>query len=232
MCVLSFALNAGVLLQANAASLTGYAYGEFSHPIAGYNDLFSINNRDLGHSSSSSSVFNWGSARHTPHGSQFRFDGTASDAHETDFSVRTGTAFSLGEFTYTNLPTYRSKNVKGVDFRINVNLTDIGWSSFDYSLNIENTPNGGPNEADYVSLSGAPNDVFFEHAGQSYSLEVLGFTRNNGATFESYTFANENSFTSAEVYARVQVVPVPAAVWLFVSGGLVLISFTKSKRKT
>jgi hypothetical protein len=231
MYVLFLIFCAGFTLQAKAISLSGYAYGEFSQPIAGPNDLFRIHNADLGYSSTSSSVFNWGAARRSPHGSQFRFDGVASDAHETDFSVLTGSAFSLGEFTYTNLPTHRSSGVKGVDFRINVKFSDIGWSSFDYSLNIDNTPNDGTNEADYVSLSGAPDNVYFEHNGQSYLFEVLGFSRNDGATFEDYTFADENSSTSAGIYARVQVVPIPAAVWLFVSGGIVLISFTKGMRK-
>jgi len=231
LCILCFVISTGFMLQVKAASLAGYAYGEFSNPVTGRNDQYFINNSDLGYSSSSSSVFNWGVAKGPRHGSQFRFDGAASDAHEKDFSILTGNAFSLGEFTYINLPTYRSKNVKGVDFRINVNLTDIGWSSFDYSLNIDNTPNDGGNAADYVSILGGTNNMLFDHAGKSYLFEVLGFSRDEGLTFEDYTFAKENSFTSAEIYAQVRVVPIPAAVWLFVSGGIVLISFTKGMRK-
>ena len=39
-------------------------------------------------------------------------------------------------------------------------------------------------------------------------------------------FADENTSASAEIYAQVQVVPIPATVWLLISGGIVLMLFT------
>lgn len=230
-CIAFLILCCAPVLQAKAVSLSGYVYGEFSHPLAGCADEYHINNADLGHSSSSSSVFSWGASRHSPYGSQFSFDGASSDAHETDFSVSSGSAFSLGQFTYTNLPTRRSSSVEGIDFRVNINLSGVGWSSFDYSLSIDNTPNNGGNDADHVGLKNRPDDVFFDYAGQSYMLEVLGFSRDSGLTFEDYATVAERSSTTAEIYARVQVVPVPAAVWLFVSGGIALVSITRRSTK-
>lgn len=230
-CAVFFMLCSFPVLQANAVSLSGYAYGEFSHPQAGRADQIHIRNADLGYSSSSSSVFSWGVNRHSPYGSRFSFDGASSDAYEADFSISPGSAFSLGNFTYTNLPTYRSSGVKGVDFRVNINLSGVGWSSFDYSLSIDNTPNNGVNDADHVGLKNRSDNVFFDYAGQSYMMEVLGFSRDGGLTFENYASVEERSSTTAEIYARVQVVPIPAAIWLFVSGSIALLSIARRSVK-
>lgn len=217
-------------VQAQAATFSGYAYGGFTNPVAGYGDYIYLDNNDLGYYSRAASVFNWGVSNYRRKGSQFRFDGSSSDSYEADFSVTDGMAFSLGDFTYINRATYYSDHVTSVDFDLNVNLSGIGWSSFGYSLDIENTPNGSTNEADFVMLSGLADNVFLEYQGQSYVFEILGFSRDGGQSFEDYTFAAENSYTTAEIYGRIQAVPVPAAVWLFASGLLTFGSLLRRNK--
>ncbi|MCW9047126.1 MAG: VPLPA-CTERM sorting domain-containing protein [Gammaproteobacteria bacterium] len=215
---------------ATSASFTGYAYGEFSNPVSGVNDYINIVNNDLGYYSSNKSNFNWGIDRRG-HSSQFRFDGNASDYVESDFTVSEGSAFSLGEFTYVNRATRYSADVSGVDFDLNVNLLGIGWSTFNYSLSIDNTPNGSKNVPDYVSLISQGEDSLFSYLGESYRFEILGFSRDGGLTFEDSTFANERSSTTAEIYGQIQAVPVPAALWLFGSGLLTLGALVKRKNR-
>ncbi|RDH81465.1 MAG: hypothetical protein DIZ80_15400 [endosymbiont of Galathealinum brachiosum] len=224
VCVLSGA--ALFSASAHSVSFSGYAYGEFSNPVASYGDYTSIRNNDLGYYSNDRSVFNWGLDYYN-RSSQFKFDGTASDAYEPDFSITDGVAFSLGDFTYYNKSTYYSSGVTGVDFDLNVKLNGVGWSTFDFSLGIDNTPNGSTNAPDYVNLTAFSEDSLFDYQGQSYAFEILGFSRDGGLTFENYTFADEHSKTTAQIYGRIQAVPVPAAFWLFGSGLIALASLVR-----
>ncbi|MCW8935957.1 MAG: VPLPA-CTERM sorting domain-containing protein [Gammaproteobacteria bacterium] len=215
--------------SATSASFTGFAYGDFSNPVSGVNDYINIVNNDLGYHRKDNSVFDWGIDKRG-NSSRFRFDGTASDYFEPNFTVTEGTAFSLGEFTYVNRATRYSANVTGIDFDLNVNLLGIGWSTFNYSLSIDNTPNGSKNVPDYVSLISQGEDSSFSYLGNSYRFEILGFSRDGGLTFEDSTFANERSYTTAEIYGQIQAVPVPAALWLFGSGLLTLGALLKRKK--
>lgn len=224
------AISGAALLSTSAtsASFTGYAFGDFSNPVSGFYDYISITNNDLGTYANDHSVFDWGIDRRG-RSSQFRFDGTASDYVEPNFAVTDGSAFSLGDFTYTNRATRYSAGVTGVDFDLNVNLLGIGWSTFNYSLSIDNTPNGSTNVPDYVSLISQGDDSLFSYLGQSYRFELLGFSRDGGLTFEDYTYANERSSTTAEIYGRIDAVPVPAALWLFGSGLVALGALVRRK---
>ena len=226
------AISGTVLLSTSAysASFTGYAYGDFSNPVSGVSDYIDIVNNDLGSNIHDQSVFNWGLNRRN-RSSQFRFDGAASDFVENNFTVSDGTAFSLGDFTYKNRATRFSGGVTGVDFDLNVNLLGIGWSTFSYSLGIDNTPNGSSNVPDYVSLLTQGEDSLFNYSGQSYRFEILGFSRDGGLTFEDSTYLNERSVTTAEIYGSIQAVPVPAALWLFGSGLLALGALAKRKNR-
>jgi len=224
--------SGAVLLStsASSASFTGYAYGDFSNPVSGANDYIKIVNNDLGYYSNDQSVFDWGIDR-KGRSSRFRFDGSASDYVESNFTITDGTAFSLGDFTYVNRSTRYSAGVTGVDFGLNVNLQGIGWSTFNYSLSIDNTPNGSSNVPDYVSLISQGEDSLFDYLGETYRFEILGFSRDAGLTFEESTYANERSSTTAEIYGRIQVVPVPAALWLFGSGLFTLGFLLKRKKR-
>lgn len=226
------AVSGALLLSTSAisASFTGYAYGDFSNPVSGVSDYINIANNDLGYYSNDQSIFDWGIDRRG-RSSRFRFDGTASDYVESNFTVTDGSAFSLGDFTYVNRATRYSAGVTGVDFDLNVNLQGIGWSTFNYSLSIDNTPNGSNNVPDYVSLISQGEDSLFSYLGESYRFEVLGFSRDGGLTFEDSTFANERSSTTAEIYGQIHAVPVPAALWLFGSGLLALGAVLKRKNR-
>ena len=229
VCVISSA--ALLSTSAYSVSFTGYAHGHFSNPVSGVNDYINISNKDYGYYSNESSVFGWGLNRRN-RSNQFRFDGTASDYVEADFSVNDGAAFSLGNFTYVNRSTYFAAGVTGVDFGLDVNLSGIGWTTFNYSMSIDNTLNVPNNVPDYVSSELTyEKGTLFSYLGQSYRFEMLGFSRDGGVTFENFTYVDEGSFTTAEIYGRIQAVPVPAALWLFGSGLLALGALVKRKNR-
>jgi len=227
------AISSAALLSTSAysVSFTGYAHGHFSNPVSGVSDYTNIANKDFGYYSNESSVFNWGLNRGN-HSSQFLFDGAASDYVESNFTVSDGSAFSLGDFTYVNRSTRYAAGVTGVDFGLDVNLSGIGWTTFNYSMSIDNTLNVPGNVPDYVSSQLTyEKGSLFSYLGQSYQFEVLGFSRDGGLTFEDFTYLNEGSSTTAEVYGRIQAVPVPAALWLFGSGLLALGALVKRKNR-
>lgn len=214
--------------SASAAVFSGSAVGSFANPDYNFPDYANISNNDAGYFSNSVASFNWGSGCYyyiCGGQSRFVFDGVGSDLNEAGYLVDANTAFSLGNFTYVNTPVYRANSVDGVDFRMTVNLQGVGSQVFSMGMDIVNTPNTGGDVPDYVAVNSAVAPVTFTYTdGQIYTFEFLGFSRDSGLTFESYTFANEGSFTTAGLYGRFvtnatpTVVPVPAAAWLFVSG--------------
>lgn len=246
MVKMGIALVSTIFIQNVYAStvFSGYAYGSFDNPVAGYWDYTSINNNDLGVAAGDASVFNWGKTRRYWRGcdkwsgcvrhSNFSFDGVGSDLADTGFSAAVGQSFSLGDFTYTNEATYYSRNVTGVDFTIGLNIDGVGFTDFTYGMEIINTPNNSANSKDYAALSNGIVSQSFFYGGTEYELEILGFSRDNGVTFESYTWAREHTSTTAQVYARfntVAPVPVPGAVWLFGSGLMGLATMMRQRRK-
>jgi hypothetical protein len=231
-------------LSQASALFTGSVFGEFDNPNAGYWDYTRIHNNDLGNASSDASVFNWGkTSRNWGNGcrswfgcvnhSNFSFDGVGSDRGEAGFSVAANQAFSLGDFTYTNEATYYSRNVTGVDFTIDLDIDGVGSTDFTYTMEILNTPNTSPDPADYAALSNGISTQSVILSGIEYKLEILGFSRDGGMTFESYTWANEHTSTTAGIYAQfntVSAVPVPAAAWLFGSGLIALFSMMRKRK--
>jgi hypothetical protein len=223
---------------------TGSVSGYFDNPDAGRRDYTNIKNNDQGKRTSASSTFSWGLTRprHRHHhycghrrgrmssSSSFAFDGIGSDRGEAGFTASLDQAFSLGDFDYTNKATYFSRHVEGVDFSLAFELDGYGTTEFTYMLNILNTPNNSSNPADFVSLVNEISSQPIWLDNVLYELEILGFSRDGGNSFENSTWADEGSSTSAEIYARfntVSAVPIPAAAWLFGSGLLGLVAFAR-----
>lgn len=209
---------------AGAAVFTGDFIGSFSNPDYDFPDVASITNNDEGRSSSSSATFSWGVCLFCG-SSKFVFDGVGSDRHESGYSVDVDTPFSLGTFTYINTSVSFASSVTGVSFNLLGTLDGVGSNQFDFDLSIVNTPNLGGDVADYVEVTQNFTPISFTHIdGQVYSFEFLGFSRDNGVSFESATYASEGTKTKAMLYGRFvhaptpAAVPVPAAIWLLLSG--------------
>jgi len=243
-----YILLACALLVGNVQAstvFTGSVSGRFDNPVAGQWDYIDIDNNE-----STSSTFSWGltrpehgykasnkhrkdskghhKTRHiSPKSSNFMFESASGGS---GFSVYADRAFSLGDFTYTNEATYRSRHVEGVDFSLALELDGYGSTELTYMLSILNTPNSNKNPADFVSLLNSVSPQSLQFGNDWYELEILGFSRDGGSTFATSAWLNEGQSTTAEIYAQfntMSAVPVPAAAWLFGSGLLWLATIAR-----
>lgn len=162
--------------------------------------------------------------------SHFWFNGVGSVDGGAAASVPYGSAFSLGSFTYTNEETILSGGIVNIDFQLNINVDGFDLFPVEYRLQIDNTSNQLANSSDTARLIGIADDISFMLGGNQYLLSFNGFSRDGGLTFESIATLPENQQTSAEIFATITAVPVPAAIWLMGSGLLALVGFARSKK--
>jgi len=161
--------------------------------------------------------------------SHFWFNG-AGTAGSSPLDITYGEAFSLGTFTYTNEETILSGGMVEIDFQMDIQLGGYDLMPIEYRIAIDNTTNP---LADSATLISGPENILFTMGGSDYLLELHGFSRNGGNTFETYASLPENQQTTAEIYATVTnltPVPVPAALWLFGSG-LIGLAGLAARRK-
>lgn len=107
-------------------------------------------------------------------------------------------------------------------------------------------------DASILNLDGSLTSIwgtgplFFELGGIQYSFLLNGFAiidpltglpgvdTNGDFIFSTGTSAYEDTLTQAAIYGTIQqisAVPVPAALWLFGSGLIALVGFTRNKNK-
>ncbi|HEY9202561.1 MAG TPA: choice-of-anchor K domain-containing protein [Gammaproteobacteria bacterium] len=158
--------------------------------------------------------------------SHFWFNGTGSVDGSSATTITYGEAFSLGSFTYTNEQTVLSGGMVEIDFRMNIQLDGYGLMPIEYRIGIDNSTNPADDTASLLSF---PESVAFEMNGMNYLLSMQGFSRDGGLSFETYADLPEGQQTSAEIYATITEVPVPAALWLFGTGLIALAGLARRK---
>ena len=195
----------------------------------------------------------------------FVFNGNASDTYSvgTYGATTLGNLFSLGSFDYYNAETSQDK-ISALNFRVDMNIDGfmqpttgmLGSAYLEFTMSINNTSdNSDPiASADSVWVSGVNvgmthpefgpilqsydfmNGMDMMVAGEYYNFLLMGFSRDGGMTFEQQAISQENTGTTAEIYAMitplaVTPVPVPAAVWLMGSGliGLAGLGYRRKK---
>lgn len=253
------ALCAIVSAPAQSAVLfQGNAIGSFSNPLAGAGDYTKIWNHDAGPAYWYASTFEWGTVGskkscangqcqniplpQTP-SSQLAFDGIGSDAGDSGYTASLGSVFSLGTLKYTNMPTYFSEGVAGVDFSVGVRFGNLNaMQSFTYHAVIDNTWNVPANNPDTVAFSGPISPFQFSYAGNNYQFSLLGFSNDGGATFNNTFTVGEGQFIKTQLYGRFDTamvavpsnmpVPVPAALGLFGSGLIGLFGLGRRFKRT
>jgi hypothetical protein len=162
--------------------------------------------------------------------SHFWFNGAGSVAGGPAADAQLGTAFSLGSFTYTNEQTIFSGGVVGIDFQMDIKMDGLSLLPIEYRLEIDNTHNGLANSYDTARIIGTPTNMPFLLNGSQYLLTFNGFSRDGGSTFETMANLAEGGQTTAQIFATITAVPVPAAFWLMGSGLLVLSGFLRYKK--
>ena len=195
----------------------------------------------------------------------FVFNGNASDTYSVGSygSTTLGNLFSLGSFDYYNAMTSQDK-ISALNFRVDMSINGFmqpttgafGSAFLDFTMAINNTNDVADPvaSADSVWVSGVNvgmtmpdgslyyaaydfmNGMNMMVAGENYNFMLMGFSRDGGATFEQQAVSQENTGTTADIYAlitplTVSPVPVPAAVWLMGSGLIGLIGLGYRRKK-
>jgi len=192
-------------IQANAIVLTGNTEGVFEQ--------------------SDGSLLSWG----TPY---FLIGGTQSSLKYTgfdNFSVEDGERFIIGHLAYTNgqisetsgfTDTVDKKGFNlGVDFTSPVN----SLFEFNYEVSLDETKNEGNihHNSDRMTLTAAADfNPLFLLNGEDYSFQLLGFERSpDSGEYDNFLTLQEINAGDKPiaVYAKISAVPVPSAVWLFIT---------------
>lgn len=243
---LSLVATAAMIATTQGAyAATVQVVGSFHNPSASdfffYNRTFNQDNDvtpaqelpgNLNTSTDSVSYFGWGIdvresfRNHEIIQSHFWFNGTGSAGGSSATTISYGEAFSLGSFTYTNEQTQLSGGQVEIDFRMDIQLDGYGLMPIEYRIGIDNRTNPAD---DTASLLSYPQSVAFEMNGMNYLLSLQGFSRDGGLSFETYADLPEGQQTTAEIYATITEVPVPAALWLFGTGLIALAGVARRK---
>lgn len=159
-------------------------------------------------------------------------------------------AFGLGTFSHVNLPIFAGTGVLAsatlaLDAAIEIAGMPRGVFSFNFDFLHNETNNGdnpcadgGPNGvgvndngcADIVTVTTSSLSENFIVDGLVYTINVLGFSTDGGATISSIFRTRESAINLAEIYGSVSVaeIPVPGALPLLLSG---LAGFVAMRRR-
>jgi hypothetical protein len=198
--------------NAQAAVLTvNTISAEWTNPVGGTN----IVNNGV-QSNPTAAEIRWGVTNGSQPQSGFDF----LTAAPPSFDVTTDEAFSLGTFTHHN-NTIESGPITSVDLALNLDIGGTGVGPFLTVFDFVETNNGCSPQPDCANdpstLSGLDTKTIFSVGDQAYALTILGFSFDDGETFFDFLSTPEGQQGVGQLYAKVSAVPLPAAVWLFLS---------------
>lgn len=221
-----------VVISSYAIPFTGSVLGQWTDVVSNNSsDIYSVNNNDA----VSTASFNWGEPATTTFDNQFTFDGLSfADVEEN-------TAFAIGNFTYRNGSTYYSEGISGVSMDLSLQITNpLNLSDvYDFSFSIVGTPNNSGDsiiDGDIVSALNGYSSSNFTYNGINYTLNLLGFSSDGGATIRSDFSSAEGATQSAQLFARITSeipsVPEPSSFSFLISGIVALCGFSIFRKKS
>jgi hypothetical protein len=150
----------------------------------------------------------------------------------SNFSVNDSQPFKVASLTYTN-NEISEIFANGVGLTIQMSFTDPTFTDsfvFGYDLFIDEISNNANNSDDTVvlSASGEAGSLLANINGIDFTIKILGF-KNSSDEFDNFFIQPENSNAAVDLYAEITAVPVPSAVWLFISAFTGLLAFNNRR---
>ncbi len=184
---------------------------EWTNPVDGAN----ITNNGVQSNPTAAEIW-WGNVPQGDPQSGFTFLTSAPGS----FPVTVGDAFSLGTFTHHN---NMIDNGPITQVRLDLNL-DIGGSNVGPFLTVFDffeSPNSCSPQPDCsndtISLPEIGTSTTISVGDQMYAFTILGFSIDGGLSFLNSLTTPEETLNSADLYAKVSAVPLPGAVWMFLT---------------
>jgi len=167
----------------------------------------------------------------------FGFDGQSSLQYTAvnGFLIDENKAFKIGSLTYTNAEIISDSSLFETALRIQLDFVgpaSIGTVDFNYELAIDETNNNNAVSADSVTLTPvAGASSFLAHVNNlDYAFELLGFS-SDGVSFDNVFDQLEYTSSTVNLYAKITAVPIPSALWLFMTALSGFIITGNRKRK-
>jgi hypothetical protein len=194
----------GFSSQAQALSFSGTSSGTWGEPTPG-----SINTKPV-FTGVNTNSFTWGEL--IPNDPTFNTPQNQLIFTGKSFSAEKDSLFKIGDLTYFNGTVPRGTNVDSVPLNLHVsfkNLVDVSEVfNFDFHLvNTENLSKNPWNNADYVYPKRNFGDRSFTYSGKKYTLELIGFSQDDGVTSVSQFNVLEGEQTTAAIFAKITQVP-------------------------
>ncbi|KPQ35449.1 MAG: hypothetical protein HLUCCA11_10830 [Phormidesmis priestleyi Ana] len=127
------------------------------------------------------------------------------------FSVMPEQTFAIGNFFYHNGQTFSGTNVSAVPISVSLNFHQPtqAQQQFEYRFTFGLTPNiATSSSADSLTISQNPAPQAFalnqSNYPENYSVEVLGFSLDQGATFTRNFQIPEDRSINSTLFARIQ----------------------------
>lgn len=153
------------------------------------------------------------------------------------FDAFDGLIFSIGTFTHLNNTIVLNTAIDSAQLDVNIAIDGYGNTGpYQFLFTHDETNNDCtplPDCAnDIVTISSLnPSDTFVV-GDQVFLLTILGFSVDGGNTITDIFSSPEGGFNSAQLYAMfVSQVPLPAALWLFLTGLAGLAGFRLRERR-
>ena len=140
------------------------------------------------------SLLTWG----WPVDSSLKFTGES-------FNSNVGQAFSLGELRFQNGWNWTSENLEAATLGTTVQFTKPFNAVDTFRFDIDLQTNGS--NPDSVGFELASLNKAYSIGNSGYALRLLGFWTGNG--YASSFSVGENSAVSKDIYARLELAPVP-----------------------
>lgn len=145
------------------------------------------------------------------------FAGSSSNIYSVDglnFSTTEDSQFAIADLSYTNGQTTLGSTVNTVPLDLTLDFTNPSGLSetFTYTFDFNFTPNNTGNpvlDGDTLSVTDVFSNTSFDVGGESFTLEILGFSNDGGATIGNVFNLPEDDTTTAQLIGQITTPPTP-----------------------